>query len=125
MAVLQSIPETLDWTWYVGDTEPEKFTVTGEQPIDLTDHVIAAQARVSAKDQVVAATAIITNPVGYDITIGEFAVSWDEAELRALVDAATGDRWIGVWDLQITKPDGSVRTRVRGIFTAILDVTRA
>ena len=121
MATLNSGPETLDWTWYVGDTEPETFIITGESPVDLTGATIAAQARATAKDPVVAATAVIT---ATNLANGEFTIGWDGEELRPLVEAAPTDKWVGVWDLQITLADGSIRTRVAGRFTAEHDVTR-
>lgn len=121
MATLRSIPDVLDWEWYVGDTEPEVFMVTGESPVDLTGAVIEAQVRSAPKDSAVAVQADV---VLTDAAAGRFTVGWPADELRALVDAARGDRWAGVWDLQITLADGSIRTRVAGRFIAVYDVTR-
>lgn len=120
MASINSIPETLDWTWYVGDTEPEEFIITSEAGVDLTGATITAQARLTKKDPVLAAEAVITET---DLANGTFHVGWP-ASVRDLVDAEATDKWVGVWDLQIVMPSGLVRTRAGGRMTFTYDVTR-
>lgn len=121
MAVLNSGPEPLDWIWTVGDTEPETFIITGETPVDLTGSTIEAMAREDCKDATVAATAVVTET---DLVNGQFTIGWPGETFRPLVDAAAGDEWIGTWDLQITKPDGKIRTRLGGRLIVKCDVTR-
>ena len=122
MPTLESLPDPLDWVWYVGDTRPETFVITGETSVDLTGATILAQVRKAKKDPVVAATAVIGLT---DLANGTFTVGWDAAELRALVDAETGTEWVGVWDLQVTSVGGEIETHVGGAFTAVYDVSRA
>jgi hypothetical protein len=114
-------PAPLDWETYSGDANLEIFeVVTESDPVDITGAEIAAQARVSASDPAVALEAVteVVEPL-----LGRFTVAWPGEEVRALLGVE--ERWTGVWDLQFTAAGEPLpRTLLRGVFTAVADVTR-
>jgi hypothetical protein len=90
-------------------------------PINITDFVIAAQARLTPTDATIAVAAVITIT---SATAGEFKMEWPGDDVSTLL--AGGETWKGVWDLQVTEPgDTFPQTLMAGVFTAESDVTRA
>jgi hypothetical protein len=122
VAKISTGPSPLDWEAYAGDINRATLSMPSEaDPVDITGAVVEAQARASASDATVAATATVTlvEPV-----LGTFTVEWDGEALRTLV--AGEEKWTGVWDLQIIETGETLpRTVYRGVFTVIHDVTRA
>jgi hypothetical protein len=120
MAKITSGPIQLDWSVYAGDSNREVFEFVGDVPVDITGWVIEAQARRKKSDPVVGATAIVTLT---DPGAGRFTVEWDGEQLRALLGEA--ESWAGVWDLQTTVGGETLPvTRLGGMFTVLMDVTR-
>lgn len=122
MADLKSGPGVLNWTVYAGDSNREEFQyVTGGVPVDLTGATFRSQARKTAQDGTVAATALIT-PV--DLTKGLFTIEWDGEALRALLGGKA--TWAGVWDFEVLLPSQALPvTKLKGKFSIEMDVTRA
>lgn len=121
-AKLQTTPAKLDWEMYAGDTVSEQFTLIADSaPVDLTGTTITAHARATVRDTdpALVATCQVSDP-----TNGVFTVSWDGTDLQDIVlGLASGDRWQGVWDLQVSSI-GGLRTWLQGRMIVLLDVTR-
>lgn len=118
------LPEKYDLRLYRGDSyswsfvlwEDDAFTV----PVDLAGATAAAELRnkPGGESIIVLSCAVVstpspprTNTVAVDLA----AALWDDAPgLLA-----------GAWDLEITYPDGSVRTVVSGKVTVTADVTHS
>lgn len=125
---IDSGPQCLNWSVYAGDSNVEafEFLLNGD-PWNLSGAEILAEARKTASDPEIAATATITT---VDLSLGQVAIGWDGEELRALLEGAVAragepETWVGVWDLQI-HPSGDAlpRTVLRGTLTVTNDVTR-
>lgn len=120
MAAITSGPAVLDWQLYAGDRNRERFEIAGDDPVDISGAVIAAQARLTPDDATVAMTAVVTEE---NLALGSFWVEWPGEEVRALL--GPDGTWAGVWDLEITEAGETLpRTWLRGKITALLDVTR-
>jgi hypothetical protein len=85
-----------------------------ETPIPLTGWTYRAQIRKKATDKNVMKT--------LDVTQDPFLTN--RLVLRLSSDEAEGLTTSGVWDLELTDPDGTVQTVLAGKVTVILDVTR-
>ena len=114
----------INWSLYAGDRNEKTVQVLRDgDGWDLTGATVAAQARRTANDPVVALTATVT-PV--DPAQGIFTISWDGNAVRALL--AGEETWKGVWDLDILPAggqDGSSETVADGEVVARMDVTKA
>ena len=107
-------PGKYDLTLYRGDTFELPFVLWEDEakltPVDLTDAIVKAEFRdKSGGLTVVAFTCVVTLP--NTITVSMTSAMW--------VGAPSG----GVWDLQLTFPDGEVRTVIAGKVTVTADVT--
>lgn len=121
MPEVRTTPAALDLEVYAGDKNRVELEVlAGGDPVDLTGALVEAEARKAATDADAGVTATI---VDIDRQVGQVAVEWDGETLRGLIGSS--DRWVGVWDLQITLPGETLPTTpVGGRFTARMDVTR-
>jgi hypothetical protein len=100
---------------YRGDTHRWQARLwddtAGGTPVDLTGSTVAAEIRDKPGGTfVVELEATITPPNIIDVAIDGEAM-WATCPSK------------GVWDLQITNPDGDVRTVLRGDVTVTGDVT--
>jgi hypothetical protein len=121
------LPEKYDLRLYRGDSYAWSFVLWEDDahtiPVDLTDATPAAELRNKPGGEtiVVLACAIVTTPPGPGPErTNTVAVDLD----AALWDGAPG-LLAGAWDLEITYPDGSVRTVVAGKVTVTADVTHS
>lgn len=109
------LPGVYDLVLYRGDTYEWRFQFWADeartQAIDLTDAVPKAEIR--ARSGALPVTTLYT-AVGIPniVYMGLLVAAWETIP-------PTG----GVWDLQITFPDGDVHTPVRGAVTVCADVT--
>jgi hypothetical protein len=107
------LPETLNLAAYRGDTFRRGIDIyqDGELVDDLTGWTFAAQVREDADAPTPSAT--------FDV-----AVSGSRVTLTLAANVTAGMPRDGVWDFQITTPNGEVVTPYRGAFTVEGDVTR-
>jgi len=105
-----ALPERLDLKLYQGDTV--SLTIPVPVSIDIDGAEAAAQIRASASSDDIAAT--------FDAVIEKQFIT-----LTLTHDEATGLPTRGVWDCEVTLPDGSVRTIVTGRVDVSPEVTRA
>lgn len=112
-------PGPLDLDLYQGDTAVYNLILTRtsadgeEKPVDLTGATGLAQIRKNVRDANVLASLTVTFP--------------DPAEGKCRL-TLTADESIkagsGVWDLQVTEADGTVKTWLRGVVTIDAGVSR-
>jgi hypothetical protein len=88
-------------------------------PVNLSDSVIEAQARLTPVDSAIAVSAVIEM---IDAVGGHFKMSWPGDDVRTAL--AVEVSWEGVWDLQMTETGEEPQTLVAGKFTIESDVTR-
>lgn len=107
-------PGTYNLVIYRGDTYDWRFQLWQDPeqtiPVDLTGVIIEAQIRNKAGGTLATTLDCVLEPPNI------INVSLD-AEASMLVPPS------GAWDLQLTFPDGAVRTPVAGLVKATLDVT--
>lgn len=112
-------PGTFDLDLYQGDTAAYRLTLTRtsadgvEAPVDLTGATGLAQIRKNVRDANVLATLEVTFP---DPVNGKVLL-----QLPADESIKAGN---GVWDLQVTEADGTVKTWLRGAVTIDAGVSR-
>lgn len=105
-----------------GDRNLITMTISQDgTPVDLTDHPLSAQARLSPSDPTPSVTADIEV---LDAPAGSIAIRWPGDQVYDVLIAANADVWVGVWDLQIETVGEDPLTVCAGKFTAELDVTR-
>jgi hypothetical protein len=103
---------------YRGDSYEWQFVLWQDElktlPVDLTGSTVEAEIRDKAAGQNVAAlTCVVTLPNIIDV------------ELPTALWTAPGLPATGVWDLEVTAPDGTVSTYVAGKVTVTADVTNS
>lgn len=84
-------------------------------PVDLTDCTAKMQFRSAAGGSML-----------LELSTDNQRITLDAGTIDLLVDAATMSTFVtpkGVWDLQITFPDGTVETILTGTFITIPDIT--
>ena len=109
-------PSTYDLHIYRGDSYHWRFRAWQDagmtQPVDLTDVAVEAEIRTQPGGAgVVALACTITLPNSIDVV------------LTATASRSVPSR--GVWDLELTYPNGDVSTIVAGDVTLTLDVTNS
>lgn len=115
------IPPTKDLWIYQGDTFELTFRLRQTAAVnsayfDLTDSELKAQIRVSEYSSTVNAEFTVTVADQVDFP-GQATISLTPTQTRTVVDG-------GVWDLQVTFPDTTVHTYMRGAVHQIKEVTR-
>lgn len=115
------VPGKLDLTIYRGDTyklplrlRERNTNGTAGAPLDLTGCTIKAQARTDEDGSTPLASFTVTPDA--DPTTGLFTLSLTVVQTKALRG--------GVWDVEVTWPDGTVSTYLKGKVTVLKDVTR-
>jgi hypothetical protein len=108
------LPGVFDLVLYRGDTYAWQFRIWSDAaqtvPVDLTGAVAKSEIRDKPAGTVILdLEAVITLPNSIELSL-------DAADWTTLPAA-------GVWDLQLTFPDGTVRTPVGGKVTTYPDVT--
>lgn len=96
-----------------------KLTQAGE-PIDVSEWVLEAQARLTAisadPPALIAVVTIVDGPEGL------IEIRWPGDDVRTLLGSEA--KWSGVWDLQRDNDEEDPDTLMAGKFTAEEDVTR-
>lgn len=120
------VPPTYALSIYQGDSVAFSYrarartSTGGPGPyIDLTDCVPKAQLRTSETDGTVIAE--------FTATLGDQTLAAEKGMVRLALShtqtaALSEDTY--VWDTQVTFPDGTVRTYLRGPVTLVKEVTR-
>lgn len=128
MAVFEQLPLRLDVIFRRGDSlriplHFQRNVSTTEEPvwedIDLTDHTFLAQVRRLPNSEEILAVFTVEET---NIVEGRIAVYLSAAQTEILPARETAIELR--WDLQASAPDGSVRTRVGGLFSVEADVSR-
>lgn len=100
-----------------------------DQPLNLTGYAFSAQVKADKKrtaTTIIEFTPTILNQADLDNGRGYFTLSLTPTQTSALgTDTMTEDTELGVWDLEVTEPDGTKTTIFDGKVTLRLDVTRA
>lgn len=108
-------PGDYDLDLYRGDSYRWQFQLWADagktQPVDLTGCTVKAEIRDKPRGTV---SAVITTAV--DTTPGVITASLSATTTAGLIPS-------GAWDLQVTYPDGEVRTVLAGKVTVTDDVT--
>lgn len=111
----KQIPEPLDVTVYKGDTWEEQLQgAIGAVPIDHTGCTFLLQVRKKLGGEVLET---LTELDGISIA----GVDNDIVSIKKVMDFEPG---VWVWDIQITFPDGTVKTPRGGKFTLVNDVSK-
>ena len=110
--LVSSVPDTMKWRIYRGDTA--RFSIAAfdddGDPLDLTDWTFAGQVRKTYTSDVVA-------NLGIDAGSGVLTVTVDADSSLILYPS-------NLFDIQATKPDGEVWTILQGQIVVEGDVTR-
>lgn len=109
-------PANYDLALYHGDTYTWRYRLWQDeaktQPIDLTGATVAAEIRDKPGGlKVMTLNCVITQPNIVDVDLPKSA--WVDAPPK------------GSWDLEVTFPDGTVRTAVAGKVSVTQDVTNS
>ena len=107
-------PGKYDLALYRGDSYSWRFQLWRDpgrtQPLDLTGALVAAEIRDKPGGlTIVVLTCVVTLPNIVDVDLD--AEAWVAAPMA------------GVWDLEVTMPDGTVQTPVAGKVSVTADVT--
>jgi hypothetical protein len=111
--------QTKNLTLYAGDTFDMTFCLKQKGtglPVDLTGCVPKAQVRTSAQDSTVMAEIDADIMVQSGAGIGKVILHLTPTQTATMTN--------GVWDVQLTWPDGSIKTYLNGSVTIIPEVTR-
>lgn len=107
-----ALPVTVDLGAYHGDTWSQTFRLIRQgEPLDLTNVTAACWAIPTGLQT---ATAHVELQVAIDAAAGEVTISYPAGHLDV-------GRW--EYDLELTMPDGEVKTWVRGTLRVTQDVT--
>lgn len=119
------IPGSVDITVYQGDTYTLFFRVRNQNPdgtpgayIDLTGYVGLAQIRAKATDPDPPLATFAVTLADQVLSRGGVTLTLTPAQTAPL--PVTG----GVWDVQLTAPDGSVHTYLAGNVIVLQQVSR-
>lgn len=110
------LPAQRNISIYKGDSFAFQFTLkdpVSEEPVDLTGTTVKAQIRATEDSATVMAEFVTS----HDDDGGTVTISLTPVLTTALTTS-------GVWDVQLTFPDTTVRTYLRGTATLVKEVTR-
>jgi hypothetical protein len=118
------LPASKNILVYKGDTYEmffrlkRKIAINNTQYIDLTGATVAAQIRTTeASSTVLAEFDCVVEDQEDPDTVGGVTISLPAAETTTLTD--------GKYDVQVTYPDGKVKTYLKGDVKVTQEVTRA
>jgi len=117
-------PEQVDLLAYAGDTLC--FLVTVVPPDILVGGTYEAQVRDPRSSSAVLETFDVDlQPGGGSLLLTLTPQQTQVLYAREVRPRRAVTAWKGEWDLQVTSPDGAVKTLVQGAITVDMDVTRA
>lgn len=112
-----ALPASKNLTFYQGDSFSLKFRLKNPDTdvyLDLAGCTPKAQVRANADD----ASVMVEFTAALGSNPGEVVLSLTPVQTAALTLP-------GVWDVQLTFPDGSVRTYLAGTTKVVKEITRA
>jgi len=117
-----NLPGTYDIAHYRRDTFIRSLTLcqddSAETPLDLTGSAFAMQVRKARSNEVVVSLGTATGEITLVPLLGQVRIQFTGPQNTALPEGCPM-----VWDLQMTRPDGTVKTMLRGKFEVENDVT--
>jgi hypothetical protein len=110
--LISSIPQTLKWKVYRGDTSQFSLAAldSDSNPLDLTGWSFLGQVRKTIDSDVLASLSI-------DSGVGVVTITLEADDALKLFPS-------NVFDLQATKPDGTVWTLIQGHLAVEGDISR-
>lgn len=115
------MPQAKNLVFYQGDTFELIFQLKEKGtglPVDLTGCVPKSEIRLTPADAAVKLT--FTSALIAPATDGKVRLSLTAAQVAGLVPSESL-----VWDVQLTWPDGSIKTYLNGTIAVLPEVTRA
>lgn len=111
MNTVESVPASLDWNVYKGDTARLNLILRDQnnELMDLSDYYFAGQIRVTPKDTEI---------------LQEITVTKSDSVVTIIIEDTNNLPRTSYFDIQSSTNDGTVQTVVRGTINAEDDVTR-
>ena len=127
MATLSQLPDVVDISFVAGDTFRIRVRVVDPEDagaLPLTDYEFQAEI-ATLSDRTVAATFISAPDPDPLYATSAVILTLPPTETAKLPDLGTGSEFKGIWDLEVTFPNGDVRTVAKGDVLCVLDVTNS
>jgi hypothetical protein len=125
MASLSQLPDVVDLSFVAGDTFRIRIRVVDPDTanaLPLTEYEFQAEVAKFTDRSVVAEFTATPDP---DYPTSAVILSLPPTETAKLPDLGTGSEFKGIWDLEVTFPNGDVRTVAKGDVLCVLDVTNS
>jgi len=125
MAILSQLPDDVDLSFVAGDSFRIRIRVVDPDDSEaqpLTEYEFQAEI-ANADDRVVVAE--FTAAPDPDFPTSAVILTLPPTETAKLPDLGTGTEFKGIWDLEVTFPNGDVRTVAKGAVLCVLDVTNS
>ncbi len=125
MASLSQLPDVVDLSFVAGDTFRIRIRVVDpddDTALPLTEYEFPAEIAQLSDRSVVATFAATPDP---DNLTSAVILALPPSETAKLPDLGTGSEFKGIWDLEVTFPNGDIRTVAKGDVLCVLDVTNS
>jgi len=125
MATLSQLPDDVDLSFVAGDTFRIRIRVVDPDTAEsetLTGYDFQAEIAQLSDRSVVAEFEATPDP---DYPASAVILSLPPTETAKLPDLGSGTEFKGIWDLEVTFPNGDVRTVAKGAVLCVLDVTNS
>ena len=132
MAMLSQLPSEVNLAFVAGDTFRIRVRVvdpTTSLPIDITDpdgagplsaYGFCAEIAKLPERSIVAAFTIVPDP---DAPAEAVVLTLPPSETKVLPALGNGSEFSGIWDLEVTFPNGDIRTVAKGTVSCVIDVS--
>jgi hypothetical protein len=125
MATLSQLPDVVDLSFVAGDTFRIRIRVVDpdtNSALPLSQYQF--QAEVAQLSDRTAVAEFSTSPDPDNPTTA-IILGLPPTETAKLPDLGTGSEFKGIWDLEVTFPNGDIRTVAKGDVLCVLDVTNS
>jgi hypothetical protein len=125
MASLSQLPDVVDLSFVAGDTFRIRIRVVDPDTanaLPLTEYEF--QAQVAKLSDRVAVADFVTTP-DPDFPNEAVILSLSPTETATLPAQGDGSEFKGIWDLEVTFPNGDIRTVAKGDVLCVIDVTNS
>jgi hypothetical protein len=123
MPVLNQLPSDVDLAFVAGDTFRMRVRVvnpTTGLPVLLDGHTFCSEIAKLPERSIVAQFTVTPDP---DAPAEAVIMTLSKTETAALPGLGDGTVFKGIWDLEVTFPDGDIRTVAKGDITCEIDVS--
>jgi hypothetical protein len=125
MASLSQLPDVVDLSFVAGDTFRIRLRVVDPDDASaktLDEYEFQAEIAKTSDRAVVAEFTATPDP---DNPTTAVILSLPPSETAELPAQGTGSEFRGIWDLEVTFPNGDVRTVAKGDVLCVIDVTNS